>query len=30
MRFAHKNIVAKNWKSLSEFYINAFLDKNLT
>jgi catechol 2,3-dioxygenase-like lactoylglutathione lyase family enzyme len=24
MRFAHTNIAAKNWKSLSEFYINVF------
>jgi predicted enzyme related to lactoylglutathione lyase len=24
MRFAHTNIVAKNWKSLSEFYIKVF------
>jgi predicted enzyme related to lactoylglutathione lyase len=24
MRFAHTNIVAKNWKLLSEFYINVF------
>lgn len=24
MRFAHTNIVAKDWKQLSEFYINVF------
>jgi catechol 2,3-dioxygenase-like lactoylglutathione lyase family enzyme len=24
MRFTHTNIAAKNWKSLSEFYINVF------
>lgn len=24
MRFAHTNIAAKDWKSLSEFYINVF------
>ena len=24
MRFAHTNIAAKNWKPLSEFYINVF------
>ncbi len=24
MRFAHTNIAAKNWKLLSEFYINVF------
>jgi hypothetical protein len=24
MRFAHTNIAAKNWKSLSEFYIKVF------
>ncbi|MFO7665701.1 MAG: VOC family protein [Desulfobacterales bacterium] len=24
MRFAHTNIVARNWKLLSEFYINVF------
>jgi len=27
MRFAHTNIVAKNWKSLSDFYINVFACK---
>ncbi len=24
MRFAHTNIVARNWKSLADFYINVF------
>jgi len=27
MRFAHTNIAAKNWRSLSDFYINVFACK---